>query len=494
MMIASDAQPWAGPLRYLEAASRTRLLVIVAAGIAVAVGLGVQSLAAKSHDGYVGAVLVHGLVYAVAIWVVMTGRLSGRALWVILAAAIVFRVIAFQVPVGLTTDAYRYVWDGRLQFEGVNPYLTVPADARLVHLQDQAIYPNINGREKYPTIYPPLAQISFLLATRISDSIDGVKMFMGLTEAGIILALMAWLATLGLPRERVLIYAWHPLPLWEFTGHGHIDAVAVLCVVLAMLAAARGRTGWAGAAFAGAFLVKYWPVYLAAAVWRRWDWRMPAAALATGLLLTLPYVWPGLIGFGFAGVAPEKLLGSLFTHLDDEGYNQEGWGFFLAYAPKHFGWWDIAGSTYAKFAAAVLVVLGMIVALSGKLSFRGMSPGSIRPLAQSEQAREWIPPTRSGMTGEGGATAPQTLAVVLVTAFLLLISPHYPWYYVMAVPLLTVCLYPPLLWVTLVVSAIYIEIDYVWLTPYPRFKVYLWLYGGFLALAALTWWVRRRAN
>ena len=74
----------------------------------------------------------------------------------------------------------------------------------------------------------------------------------------------------------MLIYAWHPLPLWEFTAHGHIDAVAALCLVLALLAAARGRSGWAGAAFAGAFLVKYWPVYLAAAVWRRWDWRLLA--------------------------------------------------------------------------------------------------------------------------------------------------------------------------------------------------------------------------
>ena len=79
-------------------------------------------------------------------------------------------------------------------------------------------------------------------------------------------------------------------------------------------------------------------------------------------------------------------------------------------------------------------------------------------------------------------------------AFLLLVSPHYPWYYALAVPLLTVCLFPPLLWVTLIVSAIYLEIDYIWLTPYPRFKVYMLVYGGFLALAALTWWAHRRRN
>ena len=477
-MITTDTKPWAGPLRRLDPDARTRLLLIFAVAIAVTVALGTQSLHANSHDGYVGALLLHGLIYSAAVWAVVTTRLSARALWLILGAAILFRIIAFQVPVGLTTDAYRYVWDGRLQFAGINPYLTVPADPQLAQLQDEAIYPNINGKERYPTIYPPLAQISFLLATRLSDSIDGVKLFMGLTEAGIVLALLTWLSTLGLPRERVLIYAWHPLPMWEFTAHGHIDAVAVLCVVLALLAAARHRPGWAGAAFAGAFLVKYWPVYLAAAVWRRWDWRIPAGAIATVLLLTLPYVWPGIIGFGFPGVSPEKLLGSLFTHLNDEGYNQEGWGFFLAFAPKHFGWWDISGATYAKFAVAALVLLAAAVALSNQtvtpspLVREGWGGGEPR----SETTRQEPNSTR---------------LILLITAFLLLVSPHYPWYFALAVPLLTVCLYPPLLWVTLVVSAIYLEIDYVWLTPYPRFKVYLCLYGGFLVLAALTWWARR---
>ena len=73
--------------------------------------------------------------------------------------------------------------------------------------------------------------------------------------------------------------------------------------------------------------------------------------------------------------------------------------------------------------------------------------------------------------------------VVLASAFLLLVSPHYPWYYAIAVPILVACPYPPLLWLTLVVTAIYLEIGYVWLVPYPRFKVFLVMYCGFVVLA-----------
>jgi hypothetical protein len=64
----------------------------------------------------------------------------------------------------------------------------------------------------------------------------------------------------------------------------------------------------------------------------------------------------------------------------------------------------------------------------------------------------------------------------------------------MAVPLLARHVYPPLLFLTLAVPMIYLEIDYVWLTPYPRFKVYCILYAGFIALAGLSFWATRRAE
>jgi hypothetical protein len=420
-----------------------------------------------THDGYVFAVLLHGLAYLVAVWVVATVRLPRRALMWILLIALGLRGIAFMAPVGLTTDAYRYVWDGRLHVAGVNPYETVPADPRLAHLRDANIYPNINGKEEYPTIYPPMAQLAFMLATRLHDSIDGVKLFMALCEAGIVLALLGWLAAARLPRERVLIYAWHPLPLWEFTGHGHIDALAVLAVTVAFWAIATRRHAAAGAAFAVAALVKYWPAYFAAAVWRRWDWRLIAGGLVLAVIAAIPYVAPGIIGYGFPAVTPTKLIGSLFKHLDAEGYNREGWGFFFAYAPKHFGWWVIEGTTYAKIAAAALIALGLWAIFAADRA-------------------PWL-------ARQGTDPTPGFLPVLLITAFLMLISPHYPWYYAMAVPLLARCLFPPLLFVTLAATMIYLEIDYKLLVPYPRFKVYCLIYGGFFLLLAATLYLQRRA-
>lgn len=442
------------PLDALPPENWTRFLAIVAAVLVVCVAFGVAAQWRKSHDGYVLAVLAHGVVFCAAVAVVVRRTLCRRALWLILAVAVVLRAIAFHVPVGLTTDGYRYVWDGRLQAAAVNPYLTVPADDRLRSLRDEAIYPNINGKETYPTIYPPAAQMAFLLGTRLIDGIDGIKILMALCEGVVILGLLRWLAIIGLPRERVLIYAWHPLPMWEYTSAGHIDALAAALLVLAILSVSMKRSGWAGAALAGVALTKYWPVYFGAALWGRYDWRMIAAAGTAVVLLYIPYVAPQIYGFGFPGVPIDTVLGSLFKHLNDEGYNQEGWGFFLAYAPRHFGLWSMSGNLYAKLAAVVLLVLAAVMAL---------------------RRRAGEPPSPAAL-------------IVLATAFLLLISPHYPWYFAIAVPLLAAKCWPPLLWVTLAVTAIYLEIDYVWLTPYPRFKVYLAIHGGFLALVAWQGW------
>jgi hypothetical protein len=116
-----------------------------------------------------------------------------------------------------------------------------------------------------------------------------------------------------------------------------------------------------------------------------------------------------------------------------------------------------SGVTYARLAAGVLVILAVVVALAN--DFRRMvEPGRL---------------------------------LLLLCAFLLLISPGYPWYYAVAVPLLARQVYLPLLYVSLLVPAIYIEIDNVWLTPYPRFKVMTALYVGFLLLAIGDWWRRR---
>jgi hypothetical protein len=89
-------------------------------------------------------------------------RLAARsdqrpALIIILAGAVAMRLALLFVEPCLSSDIYRYIWDGRVQIAGINPYRYVPKAPELAQLRDAAIFPNINRASYAPTIYPPVA-------------------------------------------------------------------------------------------------------------------------------------------------------------------------------------------------------------------------------------------------------------------------------------------------------------------------------------------------
>jgi len=221
-------------------------------------------------------------------------------------------------PPLFSTDIYRYVWDGRLQGAGINPYLYIPVDPQLAGLRDDNIYPNINRREYAHTIYPPVAQAFFFVVTRVTQSIPGFKGALVLVELVTMGLVAATLRAIGQPPERVIAYAWHPLPIFEFAGAGHIDALMICCIALALFTRAKQKFGIAGFAIGAATLVKFFPVVLLPAIYQRWDKKLPIAFAVTIVVCYLPYL------FG-AGV---RVLGFLPQYAKEEGL-LNGAGYYL---------------------------------------------------------------------------------------------------------------------------------------------------------------------
>ncbi|HJU15282.1 MAG TPA: glycosyltransferase 87 family protein, partial [Stellaceae bacterium] len=236
---------------------------------------------------FVLAALFMGAVYAVAVACWASGRFARPGLAFVLVVAALLRAGPLAAPVALSTDIYRYVWDGRVAAAGINPYRYIPTDPHLLALRDPVIFPRINRNNYAPTIYPPAAQMLFLLANRLGGGVLSVKVLFVALEAVGIAALVLVLGRAGRPREGILVYAWHPLPIWEIAGSGHVDAAVVAFAALALAAAVTGRRTAAGAALAAAALVKFFPAVLAPALWRRGDWRFPAAFVLVGAALYL---------------------------------------------------------------------------------------------------------------------------------------------------------------------------------------------------------------
>ena len=98
---------------------------------------------------------------------------SRRALMLLLTCAAAARLLCAASPPVLSDDLYRYVWDGRVQAAGINPYLHAPAAGALHALRDTEVHPRVNHPD-VRTIYPPLAQILFVAARAPFDSPVGL--------------------------------------------------------------------------------------------------------------------------------------------------------------------------------------------------------------------------------------------------------------------------------------------------------------------------------
>ena len=91
------------------------------------------------------------------------------------------------------------------------------------------------------------------------------------------------------PRQ-VAWYALSPLPVIELAGNGHVDGLALLLLVAALLALRRDQRGWAGVLIGLATMVKLYPAVAVLAWWRRGRWRMTLAAAAVCVISYLPHV------------------------------------------------------------------------------------------------------------------------------------------------------------------------------------------------------------
>jgi alpha-1,6-mannosyltransferase len=261
-------------------------------------------------------------LYLAAAWLVSARvRPTRTALVVVLGFGLLYRALMLPTPVYLSSDLYRYLWDGRVQLAGVNPYRYAPAAPELAHLRDVESHDRIN-RATARTIYPPGAQWLFALAAAlVPSSIVGWRSLLLLFEVATVAMLVRLLPRLGAPATAVIAYAWSPLVVFEGTQAGHVEIAMVSLVLLALRLRQTGSSVLAGAALGVAILVKLYPAVLLPAWWRRDDWRFPATTAATVGLGYLPYVTT--LGAGALGFLPEYLtspedhnigLRALLTH------------------------------------------------------------------------------------------------------------------------------------------------------------------------------------
>jgi len=183
-----------------------------------------------------------------------------------LAAAMVLRLsLLFYLP-NLSDDFYRFVWDGRLSAQGINPFHYLPSsliNSSIANV-DTAIFEKLNSPEYY-TIYPPLNQLVFYLSAVISPSnllgsVIVMKVFIVACELGTILVGRKLLKQFGLNENLILLYALNPLVIMELSGNIHFEAAMIFFTVLAVYLMVKNKVWLSAAAFSVAVCTKFWPL------------------------------------------------------------------------------------------------------------------------------------------------------------------------------------------------------------------------------------------
>ena len=265
---------------------------------------------------FIPALAASGLVTIAATR--LAARTPARmALLVILGFALAMRLALVGAEPLLSTDLYRYIWDGRVQAAGINPYAYVPADPALAALREDAIYPHINRADYALTAYPPVAQMFFLAVTRIAESTLALRLAMVGCEFVIVALVIALLRRLGRPDTLVVAYAWHPLAVFEIANNGHVEALMVALMMLGIWLLVSARRVAGAIAVALAALVKPYAVLILPAFWRPLHRRAGTGACRSrswrrSLACYLPYLGAGwnVLGFLAGGYISEEGLSS----------------------------------------------------------------------------------------------------------------------------------------------------------------------------------------
>jgi hypothetical protein len=233
-----------------------------------------------------------------------TSKYARHAILVCLAMSALWRIPFLLAPPGLHDDVLRYVWDGRIQRLGYNPYTAIPSDPALAGLHT-AETREMNNPD-LPSLYPAGAQLFFRVVTAIHESAIAFKVAFAGCDLAIVLVLLADLSRRDRGEHWVLAYAWHPLLVTCVAYNGHIDILGVLLLLISVTMLDRGRRTLAAVAFGMAIAVKFLPVVLAPLYWRRVRIRDGLLAALLFALLYIPFVQHGLLPLGSLGTFVER--------------------------------------------------------------------------------------------------------------------------------------------------------------------------------------------
>ena len=179
-----------------------------------------------------------------------TDRSRRATLVIIFGFAILFRLVLLPTRPTLSDDMFRYVWDGRVQAAGLSPYRYAPDARELIDLRNETAHSVAldQSPESRHGVSARRADAYAGIWRIVGNSVTGFKIAFVIAELIGALLLMKLLRVFDQPIERVLIYLWSPLLIYEVAHAGHVDGLMLPLADRRVLGAGHESIGLAGCA------------------------------------------------------------------------------------------------------------------------------------------------------------------------------------------------------------------------------------------------------
>lgn len=297
-------------------------------------------------------------------YIYLVSKKENFSIYHIIGLGILFRLLFLFSTPSLSDDFYRFIWDGRLWFNGINPFAELPTyyinnpNAAPLGINKE-LFQLLNSPTHY-TVYPPIPQfINWVAAWLATDSIWLSSLVLRIAhtaaEIGTLFLFPKVLSSFKVDTKNIVWYALNPLIIIELVGNLHHEALMIFFLMLFLANFKQKKMAGASFAFAMAVASKLLPLMFLPLILLKLNFKQKIRFLLIFVVSTIVIFIPLLDASFFRGIENSLLL--YYQHFE---FNA---GVYYAFREIGF-WWK---------GYNMIAIIGQVFAIGTTLAILAIS-------------------------------------------------------------------------------------------------------------------------